>query len=61
MNNPNIVGDWIEEQKFAQVHEIVLGRLTSVPLLTELVTSKSAVYVKDTKGRTALAWATARA
>jgi hypothetical protein len=60
MMNPNIYRDWIEEQKFPEVHKIVLGR-SSKPLVTELEDNLSAVYATDAKGRTALAWATARA
>jgi ankyrin repeat protein len=60
MSNPNICRDWIEEQNFAAVHEIVLGRSSKL-LMTELDDNPNAVYSTDAKGRTALAWATARA
>lgn len=58
--NPNIYSDWFEEQKFHEAHKIVLGRSSQV-LVDELNDNPSAVYATDAKGRTALAWATARA
>lgn len=60
MMNQNIYRDWIEEQKFDEVHGIVLGRSSKL-LRTELDANPSAVHATDAKGRTALAWATARA
>jgi len=60
MMNQNIYRNWIEEQKFPEVHNIVLGR-SSTLLVTELDDNPCAVYATDAKGRTALAWATARA
>ncbi|KAH8586743.1 ankyrin repeat-containing domain protein [Bisporella sp. PMI_857] len=60
MVNPNIHRDWIGEQNFAEIHAIVLGRSSKL-LVTELDDKPYAVYAKDAKGRTALAWATARA
>lgn len=60
MTNPNIHRDWIEEQQFAEIHEIVLGRSSKL-LIMELDDNPSAVHTADAKGRTALAWATARA
>ena len=61
MVNPSICRDWIEEQNFPEVHQIVLGRSSSKLLVTELNDDPFAVYAMDAKGRTALAWATARA
>jgi Ankyrin repeats (3 copies) len=58
--NPNIHRDWFEEQEFPEVHKIVLGRSPQL-LVTELDDNPCAVYATDAKGRTALAWATARA
>ncbi|KAF1993202.1 ankyrin [Amniculicola lignicola CBS 123094] len=60
MANPTIYRDWIGEQNFPEIHQIVLGR-SSNQLVTELDDNPFAVYVTDAKGRTALAWATARA
>jgi ankyrin repeat protein len=60
MANPTIYRDWIGEQNFPEIHQIVLGRSSNL-LVTELDDNPFAVYVTDAKGRTALAWATARA
>lgn len=52
--------DWIEEQRFPLIHNIILGRSKEV-LNTELMSNLGAASVKDTIGRTALDWATALA
>ena len=51
--------DWIEEQQFPQIHNIVLGRC-NMSLTDELHACPDAVFFKDAMGRTALDWATAR-
>jgi len=58
--NPSIEMDWIEEQQFPQIHNIILGRSFKL-LKDELDDNPDAVRVTDAKGRTALDWATARA
>ena len=50
----------MEEQNFPLVHRIIFG-LSFKSLATELVENPNAIYVTDSQGRTALAWATARA
>lgn len=52
--------DWVDEQNFPPVHQIVLG-LSRKLLEAELQENPLAVYQKDTAGRTALDWAVARA
>jgi ankyrin repeat protein len=52
--------DWIEEQQFPLLHEIVFG-LSSCSLEAVLKENPNAVHATDTEGRTALDWATARA
>jgi ankyrin repeat protein len=52
--------DWIVEQQFPLVHNIIFGR-SPKPLWAELASNPDAVGVKDAMGRTALDWATARA
>lgn len=54
LNPPSKERDWIEEQQFPEIHNIILGR-SSKPLEAELDDNP------DAKGRTALDWATARA
>lgn len=52
--------NWIEEQNFSLLHQIVFG-LSSCSLAAALREYPDAVHAKDTQGRTALDWATARA
>jgi ankyrin repeat protein len=58
--NPKIRRDWFEEQEFPEVHKIVLDRSSKL-LVAELDDNPCAISTTDAKGRTALAWATARA
>jgi ankyrin repeat protein len=51
--------DWVEEQNFPLVHQIVFG-LSNKSLETELTENVLAKYLKDAAGRTALDWAVAR-
>ncbi|KAI9848061.1 MAG: hypothetical protein M1837_001163 [Sclerophora amabilis] len=60
LNPPSTDRDWIEEQQFPLIHNIVLGRSSKL-LRAELDENPDAVRVTDSKGRTALDWATARA
>lgn len=52
--------NWAEERKFSLIHNIILGMATK-SLEVELNENPHAVHAGDSKGRTALAWATARA
>ncbi|CAJ2500791.1 Uu.00g036440.m01.CDS01 [Anthostomella pinea] len=52
--------NWIQEQNFPLIHEIILG-LSPKLLADEIRENPGAVYKKDVQGRTALDWATARA
>ncbi|KAK6857543.1 ankyrin repeat containing protein [Apiospora arundinis] len=52
--------DWVEEQNFPLIHRIIFGS-SSKSLMDELVDDPSTAYATDSHGRTALAWATARA
>jgi ankyrin repeat protein len=52
--------DWVEEQKFPVVHNIIFGRSSKL-LSAELDDNPNAVRVTDAMGRTALDWATALA
>jgi hypothetical protein len=58
--NPEICRDWVEEQRFHPIHEIIFGR-NDRSLRDELHGNPNAVHVKDSMGRTALDWATALA
>ncbi|KAL8912014.1 MAG: hypothetical protein Q9171_002927 [Xanthocarpia ochracea] len=60
LNPPSTERDWIEEQQFPPIHNIILGRYSKL-LKAELDDNPDAVRVTDAKGRTALDWATARA
>ncbi|KAI4172142.1 MAG: hypothetical protein LQ346_008655 [Caloplaca aetnensis] len=60
LNPPSTERDWIEEQQFPQIHNIIFGRSSKL-LKAELDDNPDAVRVTDAKGRTALDWATARA
>ncbi|KAI1680253.1 Ankyrin repeat protein [Pyrenophora tritici-repentis] len=62
MNPPSsyICKDWVEEQRFPQIHNIVLGRCTKL-LRTEIDDNPEAVCITDATNRTALDWATALA
>ncbi|KAK3897890.1 ankyrin [Staphylotrichum tortipilum] len=52
--------DWIEEQHFPLLHQIIFG-ISPRSLAAVLKEHPDAVHAKDAKGRTALDWATARA
>ncbi|EMD97585.1 hypothetical protein COCC4DRAFT_148962 [Bipolaris maydis ATCC 48331] len=52
--------DWVEEQRFPQIHKIVLGRC-SESLSVEIDANPNAVNLTDAMNRTALDWATALA
>jgi ankyrin repeat protein len=52
--------DWVEEQQFPQIHNIVLGRCSEL-LSAEIDANPDAVYLTDSMNRTALDWATALA
>jgi len=60
LNPPSTERDWIEEQRFPQIHNIILGRSPKL-LEAELDDNPDAVHATDAQGRTALDWATARA
>ncbi|KAJ5937294.1 hypothetical protein N7454_004949 [Penicillium verhagenii] len=51
--------DWVEEQNFPLVHQIVFG-MSSKALEIEVMENPHAIYQKDVQGRTALNWAAAR-
>ena len=51
--------DWVEEQNFSLVHQIVLG-IRLEPLEEELLINPHAIYQRDPQRRTALHWAAAR-
>ena len=51
--------DWVEEQNFALVHQIVFS-MSSKALEIELIENPNAIYQEDVQGRTALNWAAAR-
>ena len=52
--------DWVEDQQFPLIHNIILGRSSKL-LRAELDDTPDAVHVTDATGRTALDWATALA